>query len=119
MKRSGKYNARKTTVDGIVFASKREAQRYGELKLLEKAGEIDSLTLQPDFPLYVWCERGAAVGSHVVRVKVGVYRADFRYWERGVVNGEVIEDVKGMKTPVYQLKKRMVEAIYGITIKET
>lgn len=104
MKQS-KYRAKPTQVDGIQFASKREARRYGELKMLARAGQIACLELQPSYVL--------TVGG----VKVGVYRADFRY--RDVRSGAlVVEDSKGFRTPVYRLKKKIVEALYGIEISE-
>jgi hypothetical protein len=104
-----KYNAVKTTVDGIVFASKAEAGRYSYLKALERAGVIQGLRLQPIYPIAPTC--WDLVGRHVCN-----YVADFQYYRK---DGElVIEDVKGMKTPVYRLKKKLVEAIYGITITE-
>jgi len=104
MNRTGKYNAKKTVVDGITFDSKKEARRYSELKLLEKCGEIHSLELQPRFDLIV---NGA---------KCGYYKADFRYTEK---SKEIVEDCKGFKTPVYRLKKKLVKAIYGVDILET
>lgn len=102
-----KYSSVKTVVDGISFDSKAEARRYGELKLAELAGEIDDLQLQPEFLLLV--STGASVGK---------YRADFRYYDHAQ-QAWIVEDVKGMKTPVYKLKKRIVEAVYGIKILET
>lgn len=107
-----KYGAVKTTVDGIVFDSKKEAQRYHELKLMEKAGQIDSLEIQPEYEL--WTSAGRAFAH----VPVGVYRADFRYCIAGRVDSQVVEDVKGFKTPLYRWKKKHVEAQYGIQIKE-
>ena len=98
-----KYGAIKTEVDGFVFASKREAHRYSELKLAERNGDISNLELQPKFPLIV---NGK---------KVATYIADFRYKERGEV---VIEDAKGFRTAIYRLKKKIVEAQYGIEIVE-
>lgn len=110
--RRHKFNAKATVVDGIRFSSMAEAKRYGELKLLEKAGEIEGLELQPKFPLIV---NG---------VKVASYIADFRYVVRGKgivsrLGRVVVEDTKGMITPVYRIKKKMVEALYGIAILET
>ena len=99
-----KYNAVKTVVDGIKFDSKKEARRYSQLKLMEKSGAISDLSLQPRFDLIV---NGK---------KCGFYKADFKYVENGK---EVIEDVKGMLTPVYRLKKKLVKAIYNIDIFET
>ena len=108
--RRGKYNARKTTVDNIVFASKREAARYVELKLLQRAKRIADLECQPQFPIVV---NGQTVAKYV---------ADFQYrelaWDFEIVENLVVEDVKGMKTPVYRLKKNLVEAQYGIQIRE-
>ncbi len=109
--RGHKYGAIPTTVEGIRFQSKAEAHRYLELRLLEKAGEIKGLELQPSFPIHVAHHRGGEL------TQVCVYKADFRYREgpRGLLK---VEDVKGVCTPVYKLKKKMVEAQYGIQITE-
>jgi len=99
-----KYSAKKTQVDGILFDSKGESERYLFLKLMERAGEIQNLELQPSFDI-VWN-----------KVKVCKYKADFKYR----LNGEdVIEDFKGVKTPVYNLKKKLMLATFGIKIKES
>jgi hypothetical protein len=98
-----KYRAVRTTVDGITFASKAEARRYQELKMLVKAGVIGDLRLQPRYPFVV------------NRVKIGAYVGDFLYERDGV---EIVEDVKGVLTPVYRLKKKLMKAIYGIEIQE-
>lgn len=99
-----KYRAVKTEVDGITFDSKREAARYMELMLLQKAGEISRLELQPKYD--------CVVNGH----KICTYRADFRYFD---ASNSIVEDVKGMKTPVYRLKKKLVEALYpGVKIQE-
>ena len=102
--RKNKYKAVKTVVDGIKFDSKKEARRYSQLKLMEKSGAISELSLQPRFDLIVNDK------------KCGFYKADFKYIENGM---EVIEDAKGMLTPVYRLKKKLVKAIYNIDIFET
>ena len=104
MKYRSKYNAVKTTVDGIKFDSKAEARRYSELKLLLKVKTIADLELQPRYDFVV---NG---------VKIGFYKADFRY---KIGNRIIIEDVKGVKTPVYNLKKKLMKAIHGIDILET
>lgn len=106
-----KYGAVRTEVDGIKFASKREAKRYGELKLLERAGQIKELELQPKFPIRI-----ALRGSSDTAVAFS-YVADFRYREgpKGLL---VVEDVKGMRNRMYQLKKKCVELQYGIEIRE-
>ena len=114
-----KYGAVPTTVDGIRFASLKESRRYSELRLLERAGEIHLLQLQPTFALVV-----VPVGTRSPETRIGEYRADFAYCQcfGGVGNcgwsRVVVEDVKGMKTPVYRLKKKFVEAQYGISIRE-
>ena len=109
-----KYGAQPTVVDGVRFHSKKEADRYVELKRLEGIGAVSGVELQPAFPLYVW-DTVNKTATHI-----GKYVADFRY----VLHGpsgllvDVVEDVKGFKTPVYRLKKKMVEAQYGVTIRE-
>jgi len=103
--RKSKYGAIKTEVDGIMFDSKKEARRYVELKHQEATREIFKLELQPKFDLVV---NG---------VKVGVYRGDFRYLD--YEGNTIVEDCKGMKTPVYRLKAKLLKAIYSITILET
>lgn len=102
--RFNKYKAVKTIVDGIKFDSKKEAKRYTELKILVSSGDIKDLELQPRFD---FVHNG---------VKMGFYKADFRYTEDGKI---IIEDVKGFKTPMYNLKKKMMKAFYGIDIFET
>jgi hypothetical protein len=108
IKRQHKYRAKPTVVDGVRFASQKEARRYQELKVLERAKEIADLSLQPTFDL-------AAAGDW--EIKVGEYRGDFRYWDKRAC-AWIVEDVKGFKTPLYRWKKKHVEAQYGITIKE-
>lgn len=98
-----KYNNQKTEVDGIVFDSKHEAKRYRELKLMEAGKLISKLELQPRFVIVI---NG---------VKVCTYVGDFRYEEAG---GTVVEDAKGMRTAMYRLKKKLVNACFGIVIKE-
>ena len=91
-----KFNAKPTHVDGIRFASKREAHRFTELKCLERAGIISHLELQPRFPLIV--------GGKVVCTYIG----DFRYLENGK---SVTEDVKGFKTGEYIIKRKLLMAL--------
>lgn len=99
-----KFRAIPTYVDGIRFASKKEAARYNELKLLERAGEISRLELQPRFDITV---NG---------VKCGFYKADYRYFQG---NAWRVEDCKGFRTPLYKFKKKLVEALYpGVIIRE-
>lgn len=109
-----KYHAVRTQLDGYTFDSKAEAKRYAELRLLERAGQISKLTVHPRYPL------------EVNEVRICVYVGDFSYTELHRENGggfyeirSVIEDVKGVKTPAYRLKKKLFEAIHpGWTITE-
>lgn len=110
-----KFNAKATVVDGIRFASQKEARRYQELKLLERASEITHLVLQPRFDL--WAAKPLDRGFRDVAC-VGAYVADFQYRDQRAGGHTVVEDVKGMKTPLYRLKKKMAEACYGIEIRE-
>jgi hypothetical protein len=104
-----KYGAKKTVVDGLTFASKAEARRYGELKLLQAAGEIIDLELQPKYDIVVNGE------------KICQYRGDFSYREEDASGWWqlVVEDVKGFKTPEYKLKAKLLRATHGIEIRET
>lgn len=103
IKRS-KYGAKKTVVDGITFDSQAEATRYGVLKIVQASGLIRDLRLQVPYQITV-------NGKKVCR-----YVADFVYIES---DKEVVEDVKGMKTPVYNLKKKLMEAVFGVVIFES
>lgn len=100
-----KYKNKKVDIDGVVFASKAEARRYGELLLRVRIGEISDLELQPRYPLTV------------EGVKVATYVADFRYRETAS-GAVVVEDVKGVRTAVYRIKNKLMRAIYGIEIVE-
>jgi len=104
-KKRSKYRSLKTVVDGHEFDSIKEAKRYGELKILEKAGLISNLNLQPSIPL------------KYEGVLICTYRADFSYFDNAI-GSPVVEDVKGFKTPVYRLKKKMVAAFHGILVRE-
>ena len=116
--RPHKYGAVKTVVDGITFASKAEAKRYGELKLLEKAGEVYGLLLQPRYALSVE-NAGYPDDGHGRTITLGAYVADFAYMRKRRDGTDfVIEDVKGMKTPMYRWKKKHFEAQYGVEITE-
>ena len=105
-----KYGNKKTEVDGITFDSKAEARRYGQLKLLERTGAIQCLTLQPVFVLI------PSVTIQSRKRPAIKYKADFQYIEDG---RPVVEDVKGMRTPVYNLKRHLMKHVHGIEIRET
>ena len=100
-----KYRAQRTDRHGLSFASKREADRYDDLLLMQRAGEITDLQVQPRYPLMV------------DSVKIGEYRADFSYIN--CRNGaEVTEDSKGFSPQLYKWKRRHFEAQYGRPITE-
>ena len=101
-----KYRAIPTVIDGIRFDSKKEAKRYQDLKLLERAGKIRNLVVDKKCLKYSLDANGVHICNYV---------ADFGYVEDGKL---VIEDAKGFKTPVYKLKKKLMKAIHGIEIQE-
>lgn len=105
MKRYSKYNAKKSTVDGHTFDSIREAERYRELKLLEKGKEIRNLVLQPRFLL-----QDEFFDKNGVKHKKIEYVADFLYIDKD--GKAIVEDVKGVLTDVYKIKKKMFLKIY-------
>lgn len=108
-----KYRAVKTTVDGLVFDSKKEAHRYSELKFAEQAKLIRGLETQPRWPIQV-------VNLQTGEITIcGYFRADFRYLD--IATGQtVVEDTKSepTKTEAYRLRKKLVEAQHGITVRE-
>ena len=93
-----KYRNTKTIIDGIRFDSKKEANRYSELRMLELAGTIYKLELQPKFLI---C-KGTVWNGRKQRDRY--YIADFKY-DDPEINNPVVEDVKGHKTDVYKLKR--------------
>ncbi len=98
--RRSKYGSRRTVVDGIAFDSKREAERYAELKLLRQGGRVLWFIMQVPFRL--------PGGTR--------WYADFLVvWATGSIT---VEDTKGFKTETYRVKKREVEAAFGIEITE-
>ncbi|MDU7804113.1 MAG: DUF1064 domain-containing protein [Serratia marcescens] len=105
MARRNKYNAKKTVVDGIEFDSIREADRYCELKLLEKAKEIRNLELQPRFLLQDKFKDKMGTTHRKIE-----YVADFMYIDKD--DKKIVEDVKGMMTGVYKLKKKLFLNLY-------
>ena len=107
-----KYGNARTEIDGIVFASMREARRYCELKMLQKAGLIHGLELQKVYTLIgPQKDKDGKIIKHPVK-----YIADFVYREKdGTL---VVEDAKGMKTDVYKIKRKLMLSIYGIRVKE-
>ena len=100
-----KYNAKRTEVDGIKFASRAEAARWVDLKQMEREGKITGLVRQKRFALHA---PQADSDS-----RIGAYVCDFAYFAGP---DWIIEDVKGMRTPLSDWKIRHTELQYGIKI---
>lgn len=107
-----KYHANRTTVDGITFDSRKEADRYLVLKGMEEDGSIENLRRQVRYELVPAFDTD---GKHYRPV---CYVADFVYVDKET-GKEVVEDVKGMRTDVYRLKSKLFARRYGMSIKET
>lgn len=108
-----KYKARKQEYKGHTFASVREKRRYRELLLLEQAGAISQLELQPEYELIP-----KQIKSDGKSERAAVYTADFRYIEDGVL---VVEDVKSKATAKladYVLRRKLMLFVYGIEVRE-
>lgn len=105
-RRKNKFGAVPVIVDGVRFASRAEAKRHAYLQVMQRAGLISDLKLQPRFALVV---NG---------IKVGTYVADFSYVDKE--RGHVVEDVKSpaTRTNVFLLKKRLMLACHGIDVSE-
>jgi hypothetical protein len=102
-RRPSKYHNKRVTIGEHTFDSKAEARRYVGLMAMQQGGLISDLRVHPRFELVV-------NGHHICN-----YVADFAYIEDG---NEVVEDVKGVRTPVYLLKKKLLYGLYGIEVKE-
>lgn len=101
-----KYNNKKVVIDGHTFDSTKEGNRYLELKLMERAGVISELELQPKFEIIPKFE------SEGVKYRATHYIADFKYKDNGQ---EIVEDVKSYITkrhPVYIMKKKLFKLKY-------
>lgn len=109
-KRKSKFNNTKVTIGAKTFDSKKEAKRYQELVSLARGRHIKDLRLQVPYELVPATRIN---GVHQRPIK---YIADFVYIEDGK---EVVEDVKGVKTDVYKLKRRLMKMIHNIEIRET
>lgn len=118
-----KYGATKCQVNGEVFDSKKEARRWQELRLLEKAGEISDLRRQVKYILIPAqkeykveiLKNGSPKRTERVVERECTYVADFVYEENGKT---IVEDAKGMKTEVYRIKKKLMLYVHGIKIRE-
>lgn len=107
-----KYHNRKTIVNGHTFDSKKEANRYSELLLLERAGAIHDLRTQVKYVL-IPSQRSKETGKVIERECS--YKADFVYTEGGET---IVEDVKGFRTKEYIIKRKLMLHVYGIRIRE-
>lgn len=128
--KAAKYGNRKVVVDGIEFDSAKEARRYSELKLLQRAGQIEQLELQKEFELipaqYETFER---YGKNGQRLKDGercverscIYKADFAYMKDGQL---VVEDTKGYRDPAsagyakFVIKRKLMLWKFGVRVVE-
>ncbi len=108
---TSKYKNKKVVVDGITFDSKKEATRYHQLKLFERAGLISDLKLQKEFELIP----SQRINGKVVE-RACKYKADFVYVEDGEM---VVEDTKGVRTADYVIKRKLMLYVHGIRIRET
>lgn len=129
MKKQSKYFSRKVTVNGVEFSSQKEANRYCELRLLERAGKIKNLKIQVPFIIiptqyenyirYTPKRKTPKKAKRVVE-KMAKYIADFTY---DTDDGEyVVEDAKGYKDSVayelFVLKRKLMYLVHGIRVKE-
>lgn len=105
-----KYGSKKTEVDGVTFDSKKEAKRYQELRILEKAGEITDLRRQVKFVLIPSQRIDGRVAERAVE-----YKADFVYTQDGQT---IVEDTKGFRTKDYIIKRKLMLWVHGIKINE-
>ena len=104
--KQNKYKNEKITMDGMTFDSKKEYYRYCDLKLLERAGEIKDIQRQVKFELIPKQEEERAVN----------YIADFVYFDNK--GNKIVEDTKGIRTPEYIIKRKLMLLRYGIKILE-
>jgi hypothetical protein len=116
-----KYHAKKITVNGITYDSKKEARRHAQLLDMERAGEITDLQRQVKFVLIPAQREPDTIGSRG-GVKKGrlierecAYVADFVYNQNGK---RVVEDTKGVRTKDYIIKRKLMLWVHGIRIKE-
>lgn len=120
MRKTSKYKAQKTRRGKLTFDSKKEAERYDALMMLQKTGEIRGLKLQVRY-----CLQEAYTTFEGDRVKSIDYIADFVYERRTAPDSygqrywlPVVEDVKGMRTREYAMKAKLFRSRYGFAIRE-
>lgn len=115
-----KYGNKKVSINGIKFDSRKEARRYAELVLLQRAGQISNLQLQVEYELipsqYNWYYDNKGNKKKGMCLERAVkYRADFVYTENGET---VVEDTKGMRTKDYIIKRKLMLYVHNIRIRE-
>lgn len=122
-KRKAKYGSKKVAFDGLEFDSKKEMYRYIRLKSMQEEGLISDLRMQVPYEIIpaVYEEETVQLKTKVKIVtkcvqRAAYYVADFVYKDKD--GNEVVEDAKGMRTEKYLLKKKMMRAFLGISIKE-
>ena len=120
--KKSKYHSEKVEILGMTFDSRREARRYFELTTLEKAGEIHNLRRQVKYVLIptqrapdTVGKRGGVKQGRVLEKEISYY-ADYVYEDKD--GNTVVEDVKGVRTEVYKVKRKLMLYIYHIQIKE-
>ena len=120
MDKPEKYHNRKCTVTipgsvkQITFDSVKEARRFGELELMKNTGKIRDLRLQVNFTL----QEGFTTAAGE-RIRPIVYRADFVYQEPSPTGWRtIVEDVKGVRTKEYSMKRKMMLEKFGVDIRE-
>lgn len=114
--KSSKYGNNQKEVNGIIFDSEKEGDRYAELLILERLGEIENLILQPSYVL----AKGVLFEGETVAKRPLKYFADFTYYCKKR-DKQIIEDVKSKitaKNPTYRIKKHLMKAILGLDITE-
>ncbi|MDX0530767.1 DUF1064 domain-containing protein [Sinorhizobium medicae] len=104
IERPSKYRNKKTTVDGVKFDSKREAEFYSSLKQLERAGQVYEVELQKPYALTV---NGQLVCT---------YKADFAFYDAIQKRNRVV-DIKGVATKDFVIKKKLMRAVFGIDVE--
>lgn len=112
---ASKYSNRKIEIDGIMFDSKKEAKVYGELQILVKAGEIKGFDRQVSFEL-IPAQYDLVDWKNKCVEKAVTYKADFVV-EHNDGEKSVI-DAKGMRTPIYIIKRKLMRSVHKLNIKE-
>ena len=122
-----KYRNKKVQVDGIIFDSAKEANRYKELDMMEKAGDISDLQRQVKYTLIPEMREPDSIGARGGKKKGKIierecaYLADFVYWDNRQQK-KVVEDVKGFRGggayEVFKIKRKLMMHLYGIKVVE-